>query len=125
MKNRFAYGGIVSGEAFCNRQKEKPDLRRAIQNHEKLFVFSERRFGKTSLLQAVLGELPRRSYVGAYGDLWPTDSETAFVSALAKAIAASMTSSVSKLLSPGRLALGVCGAEKCPRARRPGDRRDA
>ncbi len=41
----------MSGEAFCNRQKELADLRRAMENAEKLFVFSERRYGKTSLVR--------------------------------------------------------------------------
>ena len=48
MRNPFEYGGVVSGEAFCNREQELGDLLRAIENAEKLFVFSERRYGKTS-----------------------------------------------------------------------------
>src|SRR5437867_1078957 len=36
MKNPFEYGGVVSGEAFCNRQKEIGDLLRAMENAEKL-----------------------------------------------------------------------------------------
>jgi hypothetical protein len=55
MRNPFEYGGMVSGEAFCNRGKETSDLVRAMENGEKLFVFSERRFGKTSLVRAALG----------------------------------------------------------------------
>jgi hypothetical protein len=43
MRNPFEYGGVVSGEAFCNRGKETSDLVRAMENGEKLFVFSERR----------------------------------------------------------------------------------
>ncbi len=50
LRNPFEYGGVVAGSAFCNRVKEKKDLARSIRNHEKLFVFSERRFGKTSLV---------------------------------------------------------------------------
>ena len=46
MRNPFEYGGVVSGEAFCNRQTEVADLLRAMQNTAKLFVFSERRYGK-------------------------------------------------------------------------------
>jgi hypothetical protein len=29
MKNPFQYGGVVSGDAFCNRKKEVEDLLRA------------------------------------------------------------------------------------------------
>ena len=97
MKNPFQYGGIVLGDSFCNRERERKDLRRAIENGEKLFVYSERRMGKTSLIRSVLEQLPR-SYVAAYVDLWPTDGETSFMTALAKAIATSMTSSGTRLL---------------------------
>ncbi len=98
MRNPFQYGGIVAGESFCNRGQEKADLLRAIENGEKLFVYSERRLGKTSLVQAVLQRLPR-SYVAAYVDLWPTDGESSFVTALAKGIAESMPSSGTRLLN--------------------------
>ena len=89
MKNPFEYGGVVSGSAFCNRQKEVTDLLQAIENNEKLFVFSERRYGKTSLVRMALGKLPKNDCVCSYVDLWPTDSEATFVAAAAKAIAES------------------------------------
>jgi AAA+ ATPase superfamily predicted ATPase len=100
--NPFAYGGVVAGDAFCNRLREKADLTRAIQNHEKLFVFSERRFGKTSLVQTVLAGFSKKKAVCAYIDLWPTDNEATFVTAMAKAITHSMSSSVGKLLETGK-----------------------
>src|SRR2546422_2717825 len=102
MKNPFEYGGVVSGDAFCNRAKELADLLRAMENAEKLFVFSERRYGKTSLVRAALGKLPKKGWVCAYVDLWPTDSDAAFVTALAKAIAESMSTSVEKMLEAAR-----------------------
>jgi len=86
MTNPFQFGGVVSGDAFCNREKEQADLLRAMENAEKMFVFSERRYGKTSLVRAVLRRLPKRRHVCAYVDLWPTDGEATFVTAVAKAI---------------------------------------
>jgi uncharacterized protein len=97
VKNPFQYGGIVAGDSFCNREQERADLRQAIENGEKLFVYSERRMGKTSLVQTVLRQLPD-DYVAAYADLWPTDGQTSFVTTLAKAVATSMTSSGKRLL---------------------------
>ena len=97
-RNPFQYGGVVTGEGFCNRDKEKADLASAIHNREKLFVFSERRFGKTSLIKSVLARLPKKQALAAYVDLWPTQSEAEFVTTLAKAIAGSMTMSAQKLL---------------------------
>lgn len=101
-RNPFEYGGVVSGKGFCNREKEKADLSKAIRNREKLFVFSERRFGKTSLIQSVLARLSKKRTLAAYVDLWPTDNEATFVTTIAKAIAESMSTSVQKLLQTGR-----------------------
>jgi hypothetical protein len=102
VKNPFEYGGVVSGDAFCNRQQELADLRRAIENGDKLFVFSERRFGKTSLVRAALRKLPRKNFVSAYVDLWPTDSEVTFVAAVARALAESISTSADKALETAR-----------------------
>jgi len=55
-----------------------------MESAQKLFVFSERRYGKTSLVRAALGKLPRKGYLCAYVDLWPTDSEATFATAVAK-----------------------------------------
>ena len=106
MRNPFEYGGVVSGDAFCNRVQELADLRRAMENAEKLFVFSERRYGKTSLVRATLDKLPRRNFVSAYVDLWPTDSETTFMAAVARAITESMSSSVEKVLETAKKFFG-------------------
>jgi len=78
MKNPFQYGGIVEGAAFCNRQKELADLKAAVESSEKLFLYSERRLGKTSLVHTALLQLPKGRYASAYVDLWPTDSELSF-----------------------------------------------
>lgn len=98
MKNPFKYGGVVGGESFCNRTREVAYLRRAVENSEKLFVYSERRLGKTSLIRKVLNELPSEEYLPVYIDLWPTDGETSFVLACAKAFSEAMATNADKLL---------------------------
>jgi len=98
MKNPFQYGGIVEGGAFCNRRKELADLRAGMESSEKLFLYSERRLGKTSLVQTALRGLPRGGYAAAYVDLWPTDGEKSFAAATAEAITASMSSTAGQLL---------------------------
>ena len=67
--NPFEYGRVVAENAFCNRVRQKADLAKPVRNHENLFVFSERRFGKTSLVQMVLAGFSRKSAVSAYVDL--------------------------------------------------------
>ncbi len=98
MRNPFQYGGVVSGQSFCNRTQEAADLRRAMENSEKWFVYSERRMGKTSLIRKVLAELPEEQYLTVYIDLWPTDGETSFVLACAKAFSEAMATNTDKLL---------------------------
>jgi len=98
MKNPFQYGGIVEGPAFCNRKKELADLTAAIESSEKLFLYSERRLGETSLVHTALRELPQGRYAAAYVDLWPTDGEASFVTATARAITESMSSTAGQLL---------------------------
>lgn len=98
MRNPFHYGGVVAGESFCNRTKEAADLRRSIENAEKLFVYSERRLGKTSLIRKVLAELPEEEYLTVYIDLWPTDGETSFVLTCAKAFSEAMATTTDRLL---------------------------
>jgi len=104
MTNPFQYGGVVRGESFCNRQRELQDLRRAFDNGEKLFVYSERRLGKTSLVREALGKLPRTKFVAVYVDLWPTDSEASFAVATAKAISLAAETTAKRILDTAKLA---------------------
>jgi len=63
MKNPFQYGNIVGKDSFCNRKKEIVELKRVIENSGRAFVYSERRFGKTSLVKLVLPALPQNQYI--------------------------------------------------------------
>jgi hypothetical protein len=101
--NPFQYGNVVAGDAFCNRRSELHDLRRAVENGERLFVYSERRLGKTSLVKAVLNSIPTKQFIGVYVDLWPTDSETSFASSAARAISQAVCSTSSKMLDTAKL----------------------
>ncbi|MGH9555591.1 MAG: AAA family ATPase [Terriglobales bacterium] len=117
MTNPFEYGGVVGEGAFCNRKQEISDLIRAMQNSEKLFLYSERRFGKTSLVKLALRKLPKKEFLSAYVDLWPTDGEASFAAALAKALAESLSSTTEKLLDTakkffGRLVPGLTADEE-------------
>jgi hypothetical protein len=103
MTNPFQYGNVVAGDAFCNRRAELRDLQRAAENGEKVFVYSERRLGKTSLIQTVLDSLPPKRFIGVYVDLWPTDSEGSFAAATARAVSQAVASTSSKMLATAKL----------------------
>jgi len=112
MQNPFKYGSIVGKESFCNRRRELSDISRAMENGEKLFIYSERRLGKTSLVKLALERLPKTRYVAAYVDLWSTDGEASFAAAIAKGISESMATTTDKLLDVagtffGRLAPSI------------------
>lgn len=97
--NPFYYGRIVKGDAFCNRTKEIAELERVCKNSNSIFLYSERRLGKTSLVSKVLGNLPKEEFVTVYIDLWPTYGEDSFTLTTAKAIAEASGPSVDKVMA--------------------------
>ena len=106
MSNPFQYGGVVGKDAFCNRKQELADLTRAIENGERLFLYSERRMGKTSLIRLVLSKLAKKRFVAAYVDLWPTDGVESFAAATAKAVTETIATSADKMLQAAKSFFG-------------------
>jgi hypothetical protein len=106
MINPFQYGSVVGKDAFCNRKREIADLLTAMENGERLFVYSERRGGKTSLIRLTLSRLPKARFLGTYVDLWPTDGEASFAKATAKAITESMATTPGKMLQTAKELFG-------------------
>ncbi|MGD8303048.1 MAG: hypothetical protein PVI55_11565 [Desulfobacterales bacterium] len=84
MKNPFSYTGIVTGDAFCNRQTEQTDLLKFIKGSQNVLLYSHRRYGKSSLIYQLFKRVQRQRppidtlYVELYGTL----SEKEFVSAI-------------------------------------------
>ena len=84
MNNPFSYTNIVSGDSFCNREKEQNDLLKYINNSQNVLLYSHRRFGKTSLICQVFKKLDeKKSGIGKiYIDLYGTLTEKDFISAM-------------------------------------------
>jgi len=99
MKNPFLYGKFLTSNSFCNRQKELQDIRRSIENRTNLFIYGERRLGKTSLVKIALSQLAQADYVSCYVDLWPTEDEFTFSLAVARAITLAWSPTPEKVLS--------------------------
>ena len=99
MTNPFEYGTAVTGAAFCNRKKEIEDLRRSMDSAERLFVFSERRMGKTSLIKTLCRILDPKKYLVVYVDLFPTESEESFATTTAKALTTALESRTDRVLA--------------------------
>ena len=98
MINPFKYGGVVGAESFCNRVQELSDIRRSMENGARLFLYSERRVGKTSLLKLALKQLESRDYLSAYIDLWPTDGCDSLALAMAKSLTENIATTADKML---------------------------
>jgi AAA+ ATPase superfamily predicted ATPase len=55
-RNPFQFGVVIDGAAFCNRKDEITFLKNQIINGYSTWLFSPRRFGKTSLVEKVFRE---------------------------------------------------------------------
>lgn len=98
MQNPFAYGKEVSGGNFWNRKKEIKELYRDIINGQNVIIFSQRRFGKTSLIKEVFNVCQRKGILTIYVDLYPVLEEEGFVCTYAKAVAETMLGNLEKQL---------------------------
>lgn len=70
--NPFRFGKIVEGNCFCNRTQEIALIRQFIQDGQSLWLFSPRRYGKSSLIHRVFHETGK--VVTIYIDLYNVKS---------------------------------------------------
>ncbi len=91
MKNPFIFGGVVSGEAFCDREEELTELLRAARNGQNVVLHSPRRFGKTSLIRRALDQAASQGLLTLYVDLYPAVSKQKFLDLYAGALARSLS----------------------------------
>ena len=74
--NPFQYGVVVDDNAFCNRVEEIAYLKTQIKNGYSTWLYSPRRFGKTSLVEKVFREV--RDTKCIYVDLYNISSKDDF-----------------------------------------------
>ena len=102
MNSPFEYGGIVSRGSFCNRKNELKELRRSVENSGKLFMYGERRIGKSSLLYHLIDSLSDESFIVAFIDVWRCTDSSDFVRECAKAFGSTGSLSPKGLLQRAR-----------------------
>ncbi len=100
MGNPFSFSGIVTGDRFCNREKEQEDLINLIENSQNVMLYANRRMGKTSLIYQVFSRL-NPDTVKMYIDLYGTVSEEDFITAVMKS-AGQLESGAEKLIKAAR-----------------------
>jgi len=76
--NPFLIKGYKSPDYFCDRKNETAKMLDAIENSRSLVLLSERRLGKTSLLNHIGYNLPGQ-IVFIYVDLYPTQNLQNFI----------------------------------------------
>lgn len=97
--NPFVYAQVVTANDFCNRKEEIKELCRDIFNCKNVIIFSPRRYGKTSLIQTVLGKLNDKDYIKVFMDLYPAVNKEKFIRIYAEAIARSLTGNIKKIIN--------------------------
>ena len=83
--NPFQFGVVIDDSAFCNRTEELSYLKTQIQNGYSTWLFSPRRFGKTSLVEKVFRELKNTKCI--YVDLYNIRSKDDFCRKYSKIVA--------------------------------------
>ncbi|OQX80493.1 MAG: hypothetical protein B6D61_01900 [Bacteroidetes bacterium 4484_249] len=56
-KNPFIFGKLVKGDSFCNRKQEIKEIKQYIADRYSVWLYSPRRYGKSSLIYRVFREL--------------------------------------------------------------------
>lgn len=63
MNNPFKFGTLVEGSYFTNRTEEQEKVRQILSSENHLILISPRRYRKTNLIQKVVKDLPRPTFM--------------------------------------------------------------
>jgi len=105
VRNPFTYGDLVSDEQFTDRADELGQLKSDLRNGQNVAVIAPRRYGKSSLVKAVLSGLLAEGILVVEVDLMTTPTKERFAAKLAKSIHDDVASVVFKAKE-----LGLAGA---------------
>lgn len=84
MANPFRFGQVVSGDLFCNRTSEIKRITNDLTGGQSIVLYSPRRYGKTSLLQAVSKKLRANRVLYGHVDFFACNSKEKVVQAVAR-----------------------------------------
>ena len=84
MANPFRFGQVVSGDLFCNRTSEIKRITNDLTGGQSIVLYSPRRYGKTSLLQAVSKKLKANRVLYGHVDFFACNSKEKVVQAVAR-----------------------------------------
>jgi AAA+ ATPase superfamily predicted ATPase len=96
--NPFKFGEAVTGEYFTNRRKEIKDIKEYIKSAQNLFIYSQRRLGKTSLIKTVLKTFETDpSVITIYVDLQRASTPGQFIEVYANSITKAFSTKEEKI----------------------------
>ena len=87
MANPFRFGQVVSGDLFCNRTSEIKRITHDLAGGQSIVLYSPRRYGKTSLLQAVSEKLKANKILYGHMDFFAANSKEKVVQAVSRTAA--------------------------------------
>jgi uncharacterized protein len=97
-RNPFRFGDVATGEHFTDREAETAQLSSDLRSGQSVLVISPRRYGKTSLITAVMEKIRKQHVLVAYVDLLRTTTKERFASQLAAALYAGLTPAVERVV---------------------------
>jgi hypothetical protein len=89
--NPFIYGEVVTATAFADREGERDRLERDLSEGQKVFLISPRRYGKSSLVRAVMKSLAAKRVLTVEVTVAASSSYVAFLEAYAQALVSAET----------------------------------
>ena len=95
-ENPFPINHYVSPDYFCDRDAETKRLLSAVQNKVNTIILSNRRIGKTTLIQHVFWHLQKKEVMPVYLDIMATRSLSDFVKQFAEAVIGKLESKPEK-----------------------------
>jgi len=98
MKNPFIYGTVVTGSNFTNRKKEIKELINDIKSGQNIFLFSPRKYGKTSLMKVIQNKLKKENFITIYIDFYQVYSRARFIELYSKIIAKETDTKLEKII---------------------------
>jgi uncharacterized protein len=102
MKTPFDFGRTVKNDNFTNREHEIKRLASNFENGINTIIISPRRWGKSSLVEKVIGNMKNKNIKVAKIDLFSMRSEEEFYSALANAVIKCTSSKIGEWLELGK-----------------------
>src|SRR5215813_8858958 len=95
--NPFRFGEVATGEHFTDRTTEIHELVGDLRSGQNVLIISPRRFGKTSLITAVLERIRKQRILVAYVDVLRTTTKERFANQLAGALYSGLTPAVERV----------------------------